>query len=228
MEAWLAAAVAISCAVLLGRFYPEVAAGEVVRVSVDWVPQYGLSFGLRLDGFAWMFAMMVTVIGALVVVYARYYMSPADPVPRFFSFLLAFMGSMLGVVLSGNLIQLVVFWELTSFTSFVLIAYWYHRADARHIGAVEEDGDAGFDRGVAGRADAADREADVARLRALGEAQVRRDLGQSLDVDDIVLFKRLAGKGRDRNRNVLDVLGALLGGYDDFAGVGKNHRIVGR
>src|SRR5690606_1997239 len=56
---------------------------------------------------------------------------PADPVPRFFSFLLAFMGSMLGVVLSGNLIQLVIFWELTSFTSFVLIAYWYHRADAR-------------------------------------------------------------------------------------------------
>ena len=131
LEAWLAAAVAISCALLLARYYPEMVAGEVVRVSVDWLPQYGLSFGLRLDGFAWMFAMMVTVIGALVVVYARYYMSPDDPVPRFFSFLLAFMGSMLGVVLSGNLIQLVMFWELTSFTSFVLIAYWYHRADAR-------------------------------------------------------------------------------------------------
>jgi multicomponent K+:H+ antiporter subunit A len=131
VEAWLAAAVAIICAVLLGRFYPQVAAGEVVRVAYDWLPQYGLTFGLRLDGFAWMFAMMVTVIGTLVVVYARYYMSPADPVPRFFSFLLAFMGSMLGVVLSGNLVQLVIFWELTSFTSFVLIAYWYHRADAR-------------------------------------------------------------------------------------------------
>lgn len=131
VEAWLAAAVASSCAVLLGMFYPQMRAGEVVSVSVDWLPQFGLSFGLRLDGFAWMFAMMVTVIGALVVVYARYYMSPADPVPRFFSFLLAFMGSMLGVVLSGNLIQLVMFWELTSFTSFVLIAYWYHRADAR-------------------------------------------------------------------------------------------------
>src|SRR5690606_39403779 len=126
-----AGAVAACCAVLLARFYPEMMAGEVVRVSVDWLPQYGLTFGLRLDGFAWMFAMMVTVIGALVVLYARYYMSPADPVPRFFSFFLAFMGSMLGVVLSGNLIQLVIFWELTSFTSFVLIAYWYHRADAR-------------------------------------------------------------------------------------------------
>ena len=58
-------------------------------------------------------------------------MSPEDPVPRFFAFLLAFMGSMLGVVLSGNLIQLVVFWELTSLTSFLLIGYWHHRIDAR-------------------------------------------------------------------------------------------------
>ncbi|MBM0107048.1 monovalent cation/H+ antiporter subunit A [Steroidobacter sp. S1-65] len=131
LEAWLAAAIAIACASLLATKYPDVADGRVVRVAVDWLPQFGLTFGLRLDGFSWMFAMMVTVIGALVVVYARYYMSPADPVPRFFAFLLAFMGSMLGVVLSGNLIQLVVFWELTSFTSFVLIAYWYHRPDAR-------------------------------------------------------------------------------------------------
>jgi multicomponent K+:H+ antiporter subunit A len=58
-------------------------------------------------------------------------MSPKDPVPRFFSFLMAFMGAMLGTVLSGNLIQLVVFWELTGLTSFMLIAYWYHRPDAR-------------------------------------------------------------------------------------------------
>ncbi|MEP6879822.1 MAG: monovalent cation/H+ antiporter subunit A, partial [Nitrosospira sp.] len=88
-------------------------------------------FTLRMDGFAWLFAMLVTVMGVLVVLYARYYMAAQDPVPRFFSFLLAFMGSMLGVVLSGNLIQLVVFWELTSLTSFMLIGYWYHRLDAR-------------------------------------------------------------------------------------------------
>jgi multicomponent K+:H+ antiporter subunit A len=131
VEAWLAGAVAISCAAILASYYPDMVAGRVVQLAVDWLPQYGLSFGVRLDGYTWMFAMLVTVIGALVVVYARYYMSPADPVPRFFSFLLAFMGSMLGVVLSGNLIQLVMFWELTSFTSFVLIAYWYHRTDAR-------------------------------------------------------------------------------------------------
>ena len=90
------------------------------------MPELGLDFVLRMDGFAWMFAMLVTGIGFLVVLYARYYMSPADPVPRFFSFLLAFMGAMLGIVLSGNLIQLVFFWELTSLFSFLLIGYWHH------------------------------------------------------------------------------------------------------
>src|SRR3546814_16928149 len=58
-------------------------------------------------------------------------MSPADPVTRFFAFLLGFMGSMLGIVLSGNLIQLVFFWELTSLFSFLLIGYWHHTLKAR-------------------------------------------------------------------------------------------------
>src|SRR5690606_38648020 len=105
--------------------------GQVLRQEYSWLPEYGLNLVLRLDALAWIFVMLVLGIGFLVVLYARYYMSPQDPVPRFFSFLLAFMGSMLGVVLSGNLIQLVVFWELTSVTSFLLIGYWHHRADAR-------------------------------------------------------------------------------------------------
>ena len=95
------------------------------------MPSLGLDFTLRMDGFAWLFTMLVTGIGFLVVLYARYYMSPDDPVPRFFAFLLAFMGAMLGIVLSGNLIQLVFFWELTSLFSFLLIGYWHHNASAR-------------------------------------------------------------------------------------------------
>ena len=84
-----------------------------------------------MDGYAWLFSLIVSGMGALVVLYARYYMSPEDPVPRFFSFFQAFMAAMLGVVLSGNLIQLVMFWEMTSLASFMLIAYWHHRLDAR-------------------------------------------------------------------------------------------------
>jgi len=128
---WLAGAIALAGAILVGLHYPDVADGGVASYRVAWMPSLGLDFRLRMDGLAWMFALMVTVIGVLVVMYARYYMSPKDPVPRFFSFFLAFMGAMLGVVLSGNLLQLAFFWELTSLASFLLIAYWHHRADAR-------------------------------------------------------------------------------------------------
>ncbi|MGH8192958.1 MAG: monovalent cation/H+ antiporter subunit A [Woeseiaceae bacterium] len=129
--AWLAGTVAVACTALVAIHYPHIIDGSVVRTTLPWLPQYGLELYFRMDGFAWLFALLVTFIGALVVFYARYYMSSEDPVPRFFSFLLAFMGAMLGIVLSGNLIQLVVFWELTSLTSFMLIAYWYHLEDAR-------------------------------------------------------------------------------------------------
>ncbi len=130
-EAWLAGAVALGGLAIAASFYPEMSNGQVVRLGAAWLPALGLEFTLRLDGFAWLFAMLVTGMGFLVVLYARYYMSPKDPVPRFFSFFLAFMGSMLGVVLSGNLVQLVFFWELTSLFSFLLIGYWHHNAAAR-------------------------------------------------------------------------------------------------
>ncbi|WP_120966903.1 monovalent cation/H+ antiporter subunit A [Comamonas sp. lk] len=130
-ESTLAGIIALVCAVQVGMLFPEVADGTVLRQEIAWLPALGLNLVIRIDGFAWMFAMLVFGIGALVVLYARYYMSPADPVPRFFSFFLAFMGAMAGVVLSGNIIQLVFFWELTSLFSFLLIGYWYHRKDAR-------------------------------------------------------------------------------------------------
>jgi multicomponent K+:H+ antiporter subunit A len=126
-----AALVALACAVQIALLYPEVRDGVVIREAYPWLPAAGLEFVIRIDGFAWMFAMLVTGIGALVALYARYYMSPDDPVPRFFSLFLAFLGAMLGIVVSGNLVQLAVFWELTSLVSFLLIGYWHHRADAR-------------------------------------------------------------------------------------------------
>jgi len=129
--AWLAGATAVISLFLIWTAYPTVAAGGVLRYEIAWAPTLGLSFVLRIDGFAWLFAGLVMGIGALVVLYARYYMSPDDPVPRFFAFLLAFMGSMTGLVLSGNLIQLAFFWELTTLLSFLLIGYRYHTAAAR-------------------------------------------------------------------------------------------------
>lgn len=127
----LAGTTAVIGLALTAFLYSSVSNGDVVRSEVQWLPSLGLNLLVRLDGLSWLFSVLVLGIGALVVLYARYYMSPADPVPRFFSFLLAFMGSMLGLVLSGNLIQLVFFWELTSLFSFLLIGYWHHNRGAR-------------------------------------------------------------------------------------------------
>ncbi|TFY99036.1 monovalent cation/H+ antiporter subunit A [Ramlibacter humi] len=128
---WLAAAAALGSLAVTAGFAQRVRDGGSVRLHAAWVPSAGLDFTLRLDGLAWLFCVLATGIGLLVVLYARYYMSPRDPVARFYSFFLAFMGAMLGVVLSGNLFQLVFFWELTSVFSFLLIGYWHHNPAAR-------------------------------------------------------------------------------------------------
>ncbi|MFI5445174.1 monovalent cation/H+ antiporter subunit A [Polaromonas sp. UC242_47] len=130
-ESTLAGLVALGCAIQAAWLFPQLAGGKVLRQEIEWLPALGLNLVFRMDGFAWLFCMLVLGIGALVVLYARYYMSASDPVPRFFSFFLAFMGAMMGVVLSGNLVQMVLFWELTSLFSFLLIGYWHHRRDAR-------------------------------------------------------------------------------------------------
>ncbi|QPF73905.1 monovalent cation/H+ antiporter subunit A [Roseateles sp. DAIF2] len=130
-ESTLAGLVALAGLVGMAMLWPEVSAGGVIREEAVWLLSLGINWVARVDGFAWMFAMLVLGIGLLVVIYARYYMSPTDPMARFYSAFLAFMGAMLGVVLSGNLIQLVFFWELTSLFSFLLIGYWHHRRDAR-------------------------------------------------------------------------------------------------
>ncbi|NWC58587.1 monovalent cation/H+ antiporter subunit A [Pseudomonas sp. Y39-6] len=130
-ESLLAGLIALIGTVQVALLYPQIAHGGVIREEFMWLPSLGVNFVLRMDGFAWLFSMLVLGIGTLVSLYARYYMSPDDPVPRFFAFFLAFMGAMLGLVISGNLIQIVFFWELTSLFSFLLIGYWHHRADAR-------------------------------------------------------------------------------------------------
>ena len=130
-SAWLAAIVTILAIILLLPSLEMVFAGETLIQTWSWIPAIGLEFAFRLDGLALLFALLILVIGLLVIIYARYYLSSKDKMGRFFAYLLIFMGSMLGIVLSENIIQLVVFWELTSLSSYLLISYWQHRKDAR-------------------------------------------------------------------------------------------------
>ena len=129
--ALIAAAVTASSLALLLLQAPVVMRGEVPYEFIPWVPEIGLNLGLRLDGLALMFALLITGIGLLVILYAHFYLGKDDPAGKFFSTLMLFMAAMLGIALSDNLLLLIVFWELTSLSSFLLIGYWQHRADAR-------------------------------------------------------------------------------------------------
>ncbi len=105
--------------------------GEELVFFLDWVPSLGLSLSFHLDGLAYLFCLLILGIGLLVILYARYYLSESDNMGKFYCFLMLFMVAMLGVVLSNNLLQLWLFWELTSISSFLLISFWSHKTEAR-------------------------------------------------------------------------------------------------
>src|SRR5690606_14007071 len=127
----LAGLAAVAGLLLTISAFPAVTDGKVMRHTIDWVPALGLSLSLRLDGFAWLFCLLITGIGLLVVIYARYYMPPKEPGSRFYALLLASLAAMLGTALSGNLILLAVCWELPSIFSFLLIGYWHSNQGSR-------------------------------------------------------------------------------------------------
>jgi multicomponent K+:H+ antiporter subunit A len=105
--------------------------GEVIRAEIDWLPQLGLSASFFLDGLGLLFAGMILGVGLLITLYARFYLSGADPMGQFYTYLLLFQGAMLGIVMSDNILLLLIFWELTSLSSFLLIGYWKHLPEGR-------------------------------------------------------------------------------------------------
>ncbi len=110
---------------------PAVLAGDLVTARVDWMPLLGLNFTLMLDGLGFFFALLILGIGLLIIAYARQYLSRDDNMGEFFTYLLLFQGAMVGIVLSDNILLLLIFWELTSLSSFLLIGYWKHLPEGR-------------------------------------------------------------------------------------------------
>ena len=129
-----ATTVMASCLALLLPLTPAALAGQTELLHLAWLPTYGLDLNLRLDGLGLLFCLLILGIGLLVVLYAAWYLPSSDPLGRFYSILLLFMAAMLGVVLSENLLLLLVFWELTSLSSFLLVAYNSEKYESR-IGA---------------------------------------------------------------------------------------------
>jgi multicomponent Na+:H+ antiporter subunit A len=130
---WLLALV--PAALFLGflNFYGTIEAGRTVTERLAWAPSLGVEFTLRLDGFAFLFCLLVTGVGVLVVIYADAYLverAPADRA-RFLALILFFMTAMLGTVLADDLVVLFLFWEATSLFSFLLIGFDVDSPSAR-------------------------------------------------------------------------------------------------
>lgn len=129
--AWSAAAVTAAALLLAAAPLVQVFGGTPVGACRPWLPQAGLAICLRLDGLAAMFVLLILGMGLLIILYAHYYLAVHEPAGRFYGMLLLFMGAMPGIVLSDHLLLLLVFWELTSLSSFLLISFWHHRPEAR-------------------------------------------------------------------------------------------------
>ncbi len=143
LPGWLKKYVGIMLAAVQAVFFVfffskigEVANGNSISNMLDWIPQLGLNLEFSLTGLSLAFALLITGIGVLVFLYASAYMKSYEGTDKFYFYLFLFGGAMLGLVLSGNLIQLFIFWELTSFLSFLLISF-FHRKEASRKAAFQ-------------------------------------------------------------------------------------------
>lgn len=128
---WFVLAVPVVLFSYLTTYIPRIARGETFIHTFEWIPSYGINITTYLDGLSMIFSLLITGVGSLVILYSIFYLSSKESLHHFYCYLLLFMGAMLGVVFSDNLMVLYTFWELTSVSSFLLIAFWHHRKASR-------------------------------------------------------------------------------------------------
>lgn len=130
---WLALPVPAALFLYFAASLPDIRKGEPLSATIRWMPSLGIDLSLVLDGLSMVFALLISGIGILVVIYSIHYLDRGtENIRNFYVYLLLFMGAMLGVVLSDNLMVLYGFWELTSIASFLLIAFWNRRERSRY------------------------------------------------------------------------------------------------
>lgn len=131
LSGWLLALLPLAITVYFLSFAPAIADSETIAASFAWVPSLDVQLSFALDGLSWIFALLVSGIGFAIFVYAGAYMGDDPLIGRFYAYMLIFMSSMLGLVLADNLVTLFVFWELTSFSSYLLIGFKHKDEEAR-------------------------------------------------------------------------------------------------
>ncbi|WP_276482550.1 putative monovalent cation/H+ antiporter subunit A [Paraflavitalea pollutisoli] len=127
---WLPALLPAGLFLYFASLYPVTQNGPLLT-STPWIPSMGVNLDFRLDGLSLLFALLITGIGTGVFIYASYYLKGHRHLDRFFAYISFFMASMLGVVLADNLLLLIIFWELTSISSYFLIGFDHEAAKSR-------------------------------------------------------------------------------------------------
>ena len=122
--------------ILSASLVPKVIAENLIDLSVNWVTvgQLRLSLGVFLDPLSVLFANLVAIVGFVVLIYSLAYMAHEEGLDRYYFFILLFIGSMIGLVLSDNLLQLFIFWEMVGFCSYALVSFWYRKSEAVKAG----------------------------------------------------------------------------------------------
>ncbi len=128
---WVLSILPLALTVFFATKIAQINGGQIIIESHNWVPSLGVNLSFYLDGLSLVFSLLICGIGTLIVIYSGGYLSGHVNLGRFYTFLLFFKASMLGVVLAGNLISLFVFWELTSLSSYFLIGFDHQRESAR-------------------------------------------------------------------------------------------------
>ncbi|WP_447980086.1 putative monovalent cation/H+ antiporter subunit A [Candidatus Nitrospira bockiana] len=128
---WLLALLPLVHLIYLAGYLPSVSSGRTFSESYTWMPSIGITLSFHLDGLGLLFALLISSIGVLVLIYSNGYMAGRRDQGRFYAFILMFMASMTGIVLADDLVVLYVFWELTSLSSYLLIGFDHESREIR-------------------------------------------------------------------------------------------------
>ena len=134
---WLIALLPLAIAVYLATLLEPIAAGEVFSVVLPWVPSLGITLSFYVDGLSLLFALLVSGIGTLVMIYAGSYLAGHPQLGRLYGFLTLFMVAMLGLVLADNIMTMFIFWELTSISSYLLIGFKHEKREVAEVSALQ-------------------------------------------------------------------------------------------
>ena len=116
-------------------FGVQLSAEEYFGSSAAWIPSFGITAGVFVDPLGVLFAVLIAFFGLIISVYSLGYMKGEKGLTRYYFFLLLFIGSMIGLVLSDNFLQIFIFWEMVGLCSYSLISFWYKRQESIQAGA---------------------------------------------------------------------------------------------